>query len=118
MPYRTRRTVQRASRKKAGHRLVEIEVEEGNGRRYTHGSLPATNPDLSFNPFDDGRGGFCRIRSMLRSRKRSPTRNEPHDPNRTTNLPSVAADSLDAGVIGALDRPADPLGTTDHAPSR
>ena len=41
--------------------------------------------------------------------------NEPHDPNRTTNIPSVPADPLDAGVIGALDKPADPLGTTDHA---
>jgi hypothetical protein len=33
----------------------------------------------------------------------------------TTNIPSVPADSLDAGVIGALDKPADPPGTTDHA---
>jgi hypothetical protein len=47
-----------------------------------------------------------------------PTRNEPHDPNRTTTIPSVPADPLDAGVIGALDKPADPLGTTDHALSR
>jgi hypothetical protein len=40
------------------------------------------------------------------------TMNEPHDPNVTADIP---ADSLDAGLIGALDRPADPAGTTDRA---
>jgi len=40
---------------------------------------------------------------------------EPHDPNVTAGIPSVPADSLDAGLTGALDRPADPPGTTDHA---
>ena len=40
--------------------------------------------------------------------------NEPHDPSGTKDIP---ADSLDAGLTGASDRPAGPLGTTGH-PSR
>jgi len=33
----------------------------------------------------------------------------------TTNIPSVPADSLHDGVIGASDKPADLLGAADHA---
>jgi hypothetical protein len=38
--------------------------------------------------------------------------NQPHDPNVTADIPT---DPLDAGPTRALDKPADPIGTTDHA---
>src|SRR5271154_6734789 len=33
--------------------------------------------------------------------------NQPHDPNRTVDVPSVPADSLDAGLAAAFGRPAE-----------
>src|SRR5437762_3307752 len=41
--------------------------------------------------------------------------NQPHDPNVTADIPSAPADPLDAGLPAGFARPADPLGTTDHA---
>jgi hypothetical protein len=41
--------------------------------------------------------------------------NESHDPNVTADT-FAPANSPDAGLTGAFDRPADALGTTDHAP--
>jgi hypothetical protein len=32
--------------------------------------------------------------------------NEPHDPNRTVDVPSTPADSLDAGLATGFDQPA------------
>ena len=40
---------------------------------------------------------------------------EPHDLNRTIDIPPVTADSLDAGLTAGFGKPADPLATTDHA---
>ncbi len=37
--------------------------------------------------------------------------NEPHDPNQTADLPSVEADSLDAGLAAGFGRPADGPGS-------
>ena len=40
---------------------------------------------------------------------------EPHDLNRTIDIPPVPADALDAGLTAGFGKPADPLATTDHA---
>ena len=37
--------------------------------------------------------------------------NEPHDPNLTVDVPSVEADSLDAGLAAGFGRPADGPGS-------
>ena len=44
--------------------------------------------------------------------------NEPDDPNETAGIHSPPADSPDAGVIGASDRPAGPLGAAGIARPR
>jgi tetratricopeptide (TPR) repeat protein len=40
--------------------------------------------------------------------------NEPDDPNQTADVPSVPADSLDAGLTSGSGKPADPLDTTHY----
>ena len=37
--------------------------------------------------------------------------NEPHDPNRTVDVPSTPAESLDAGLAAGFGRPADGPGS-------
>src|SRR5689334_821631 len=39
--------------------------------------------------------------------------NEPHDPNRTIDVPSVPADSLDAGLAAGFGRPLAPRSSLD-----